>query len=85
MDDMNKPEISSAFVLGMLIKWAVIIALALVLLKFLMWMAGPVIEQASRILGQIGYHSYSGNGVYSLATLCVILIGIVAAIKAMKK
>jgi len=85
MDDMNKPEISSAFVLGMLIKWAIIIAIALVLLQFLMWMAAPVIEQATDLLGSIGYRSHSGNGPYSLAVLCVILIGIVGAIKAMKK
>jgi len=85
MDNMQKPDFSGSYVLGMLVKWAVIIALALVLLQFLMWMAGPVIEQASELLGSIGYQSYSGNGMYSLAVLCVILIGIVGAIKVMKK
>ena len=85
MDDMNKPEFNGAYVLGMLVKWAIIIAIALVLLQFLMWMAAPVIEQATDLLGSIGYRSHSGNGPYSLAVLCVILIGIVGAIKAMKK
>jgi hypothetical protein len=69
----------------MMLKWALILAFAFVLLQFLMWLAGPVIEQAIGILGNIGYGGHSNSRLYSLAVLCIIIIGFVGALKAMKK
>ena len=81
----NEPDISLALVLGFLIKWTIVLCVACILLGFIIWMVTPLITQASDLLGSIGFSSYSGHGVYSLAVLCVIIIGIIAAIKAFRR
>jgi len=79
MDDLNIWD-----VLGWVIKWAICIGVALLAISFLIWLAGPVIDQVSGVFGSLG-GSYGGNDIYGLAVLCIVLIGIVGAIKAFRK
>ena len=72
---------------GFIMKWLVCIGLGLLAMNFLFWLAGPVIEQASKVFDSIGSAGgFSGDdSIYGLAVLSIIIIGIVGAIKAFRK
>jgi hypothetical protein len=82
MDDINIWDI-----VGWILKWAVCVALALLAIKFLLWMAQPVIEQVTVTFNTVGAGgSYFGEDrIYGLAVICIVLIAFVGAIKAFRK